>query len=58
MFVLSLPPCLARVFLCLQEVQSMQFNILVTTYETIMRDRWVLSTAFWLWVNPTQQQSP
>jgi hypothetical protein len=24
----------------LQEVQSVQFNILVTTYETIMRDRW------------------
>lgn len=24
---------------CLQEVQAMQFNILVTTYETIMRDR-------------------
>lgn len=32
------PPGVA-VCVCLQEVQSMQFNILVTTYETIMRDR-------------------
>ena len=34
----------------LQEVQSMQFNILVTTYETIMRDRTKLSKLEWKYI--------
>jgi SWI/SNF-related matrix-associated actin-dependent regulator of chromatin subfamily A protein 2/4 len=33
-----------------QEVQSMQFNILVTTYETIMRDRSKLSKLAWKYI--------
>jgi SNF2 family DNA or RNA helicase len=33
-----------------QEVQSMQFNILVTTYETIMRDRSKLSKLSWKYI--------
>jgi SNF2 family DNA or RNA helicase len=33
-----------------QEVQSMQFNILVTTYETIMRDRTKLSKLEWKYI--------
>eukprot|EP00882_Tetradesmus_deserticola_P028142 GHRQ01031330.1.p1 GENE.GHRQ01031330.1~~GHRQ01031330.1.p1 ORF type:complete len:399 (+),score=190.46 GHRQ01031330.1:83-1279(+) len=32
------------------EVQSMQFNILVTTYETIMRDRTKLSKLSWKYI--------
>lgn len=31
--------CVVGCVVFLQEVQAMQFNILVTTYETIMRDR-------------------
>jgi hypothetical protein len=49
-----LAPVLIRVLLCwhagAQEVQSMQFNILVTTYETIMRDRSKLSKLAWKYI--------
>lgn len=40
LLLMCCPPGVAVCVCVLQEVQSMQFNILVTTYETIMRDRW------------------
>jgi hypothetical protein len=42
--------CLRWLAAAVQEVQSMQFNILVTTYETIMRDRSKLSKLSWKYI--------